>query len=283
VEIKMIKKHKNKNKYILEDKLYVRDFTNYDCIPVDLNQLTSFEDQNVFIENEMNNFQRKYSEFELNKHEKIIIVNDGYGFQEKHLLLSQVDKDVCIIAVNGALKEWRLIKKISGLERSVNYYLVNNPYEECKNYIPENHSYYPKCIASTRTNSDFLNLYKGNKHLYSPTPNNSFSSLFDYKLKVDDYRNVICAGLDISFKFNASKIFLYCCDDSFEKNKPGSISMENGLRCYPQQLISEKIIGNMCYWLKNKNIEIYNYSNGNIINNTTQLKNDEEFLTALST
>jgi len=38
----------------------------------------------------------------------------------------------------------------------------------------------------------------------------------------------------------------------------------------------------MCYWLKNKKIEIYNYSSGGVINNTIDLKSDDEFLNAIS-
>lgn len=278
----IVKKHKNKNKYILSDKIYVRDFTDDYPLPVDLNEFANEEDKDIFIDNEMNNFSKRYPEFEINSYEKIIIVNSGYDFKEKHLILNEVKKDVCIIAVNNSLKDWHLLTRLSNMDRIINYYLVNNPYKECLDYLPSNHNYYPKCIASTRTNSDFINSYKGNKFLYCPTSNYNFSSLFNYKMKIDDYRNAICAALDISYKFRALKIFLFCCDESFEKDKPGSLKLNNGLYCYPQQLVSEKIIGNMCYWLKNKKIEIYNYSSGGVINNTIDLKNDDEFLNAIS-
>lgn len=278
----MIIKTKNKNKYILDNKIYIRDFTNDSCIPVDLNELANSNDQDIFIENEMNNFSKKYPEFEMSNYEKIIIINSGFDFKNKQTILSKVDKKVCIIAVNDTLNNWTLLNKISGVDRSINYYVVNNPYEECINFLPKNHNYYPKCIASTRTNSDFLKLYKGNKYLYNPTPNINYSGLYNFENKIDDYRNSICASLDLSFKFNVSKIFLFCCDESFDTARPGSISIEDNLHCYPQQLISNMIIGHMCYWLKNKKIEIYNYSNGGIINNTIHLKNDDEFLNELS-
>ena len=155
----MIIKTKNKNKYILDNKIYIRDFTNDSCIPVDLNELANSIDQDIFIEYEMNNFLKKYSEFEISNYEKIIIVNSGFDFKNKQTILSKVDKKVCIIAVNDTLSNWTLLNKISGVDRSINYYVVNNPYEECINFLPKNHNYYPKCIASTRTNSDFLKFY----------------------------------------------------------------------------------------------------------------------------
>lgn len=278
----MIIKNKNKNKYILDNKIYIRDFTNDSGIPVDLNELSSDKDKDIFIENEMNNFSKKYPEFEISNYEKIIIVNSGFDFHQKQKILSQVDKRVCIIAVNDALNNWTLLNKISGFDKTINYYVANNPYEDCINFLPKNHSYYPKCIASTRTNYDFLKLYKGNKYLYNPTPNLNYSGLYNFNNKVDDYRNTICASLDLSFKFNASKVFLFCCDESFKDSRSGSVSVENNLHCYPQQLLSNSIIGHMCYWLKNKKVEIYNYSSGGIINNTIRLTNDEEFLNELS-
>lgn len=277
----IIKKHKNKNKYILDGGIYVRDFTDDYVVPVDLNELANEQDKDIFINNEMNNFSKRYSEFEINNYEKIVIVSSGFNFKKKHLILNELSKDTCVIAVNNSLKEWELLAKISNMNRIINYYLVNNPYEECLNYLPINHSYYPKCIASTRTNSKFLDSYKGNKFLYCPTTNYSFSSLFNYNNKLDDYRNVICSALDLSFKFKASKIFLFCCDESFDKEKPGSLKLKNNLYYYPQQILSEQIIGNMCYWLKNKKIEIYNYSSGGTINNTIHLENDDEFLGAV--
>lgn len=277
----IIKKHKNKNKYILDNGIYVRDFTDDYPIPVDLNEFANEQDKDIFINNEMNNFSKRYSEFEINNYEKIVIVSSGFNFKQKHLILNKLNKNTCVIAVNNALKEWELLAKISNMNRIINYYLVNNPYEECLNYLPVNHNYYPKCIASTRTNSKFLDLYKGNKFLYCPTPNYNFSSLFNHKNKLDDYRNIICSALDFSYKLKAQKIFLFCCDESFDKEKPGCLKLDNNLYCYPQQLLSEQIIGNMCYWLKNKKIEIYNYSSGAAINNTMHLKNDDEFLNAV--
>lgn len=277
----MIIKNKNKNKYILDNKIYVRDFTS-DCgMPVDLNELSNDKDKDIFIENEMNNFSKKYPEFEMSNHNTIIIVNSGFDFHQKQKILSQVDKNVCIIAVNDALKDWTLLNKMSGFDKAINYYVANNPYEECIGFLPKVHNYYPKCIASTRTNYDFLKSYKGNKYLYNPTPNLNYSGLYNFNNKIDDYRNPICASLDLSFKFNASKIFLFCCDESFKEQRPGSVSSEDGLYCYPQQIMSNIIIGHMCYWLKNKKVEIYNYSSGCTINNTIHLKTDDEFLNEL--
>lgn len=277
----IIKKNKNKNQYILDNGIYIRDFTNQEAPAIDLNNMSNDSDKNLFIENELNNMSKRIPQFEFNSNfEKIIIVNNGYNFSNLQFALSKVPKNVCILAVNGALRDWRLISKLSKSERSINYYVVNNPYEECLEYIPSVHNYFPLSICSTRTNPEFLNLYKGNKRFYCPSNNETYSgtpkTLFEFK--IDDYRNPVCASLNIAYKFNASKIFLFCCDDSFDKKKPGSVELDNNLFCYPQQIFSNNIIGNMCYWLKNKKVEIYNYSSGGIINNTLQLNNDQQFL-----
>jgi len=281
----IIKKNKNKNQYILDNNIYIRDFTNDGILPIDLNEMSNDKDKDLFLENELDNLSKRIPEFDFNKsYDSIVIINSGYDFSNLQFILNEIPKNVCILGVNYSLKNWKLINKISNSSRAINYYIVNNPYDDCVDYIPHLHNYYPQCICSTRTNINFINLYKGNKNLYCPTSNEYYSGVSKnlFENKIDDYRNPICASLHIAYKLKANKIFLFCCDDSFDKEKPGSVKLENNLFCYPQQIFSNKIIGNMCYWLKNKKIEIYNYSNGGIINNTIPIINNNDFLNRLN-
>lgn len=275
----MIKKHKNKNNYLVQDGIYIRDFTSQNVPYIDLNNILENQDYDLCMENELNNITCKYPTIDNEQfvHKKIVIISDGYDFDKKQEMLINLPKDVAIIAVNGSLKKWRLLPRLSGLGKSINYYVVNNPYHESINFIPDIHQYYPKCIASIRTNTKFLKKYNGMKYLYFPTINEKFSGAgvkCDYY--IDDYRNPVCAALGLAYRFGAVKILLFCCDDSFKDNRPGSIKLDNDLYCYPQQNISKNIIDANCYWFKKEKISITDSSSAGKYDNIAYIKSEEQ-------
>lgn len=248
----------------MADGIYVRDFTAYGVTPIDLNKIIAVEDYSLYVENEYENISQKYPgvDNENNIHPDVVIVSDGYGFNERQKILASLPKNIAIIGVNGALKKWQMVGEQAELKRAMNYYVVNNPYNECLNFLPNNHRYYPKCISSTRTNPKFLREYQGLKFLFAPTENENFSGLkLRQNYQIDDYRNPICAALNLAYQFKSRRILLFCCDDAFADERPGAIQLENRLWSYPQQLKSHKVIDAMCYWLNHKKISVADFSN----------------------
>lgn len=245
-----IKKTTDGNKYYLtEEGMWVRDFTSDQFPFVDLNNTIDNKDYFTFLENETKNSLEKcaWIDSESFQMRDVVIVSDGYGFQNKQKILSKLPKSTTIIGVNGSLIKWNLT------DRVMNWYLVNNPYNECMKYLPRRNRIMPKCIASCRTNHQFMSAYKGIKYKYYPVNEKKYSGfgLKETQWQVDDYRNSICAALNIAYRFGAENIMLFCCDDSFEGERPGAIKLENGLYEYPQQSIAHGIIDGFFYWIKN--------------------------------
>lgn len=276
----MIKKHKNKNNYWMNNGIFVRDLTKENCVSKDINYLYEEKDYEIILENESINQSKKYMiiDHESIYHQKILIISDGLNFETFHQELYKIKNDVAIIAVNGALKKWKLVGKNCPEEkkRAITYYVVNNPYDQCSWYLPKDHTYFPKCIASTKTNYNFLNKYQGIKYLYFSSNDDKFSGLeiSGYR-KFDDYRNPICAALSLAYSFNPSKIAILGSDECFTQEKPSSIKVNNELFCYPQQIKSNLFIDGMCYWLSKQNISIVNNSEGTKLNNSEYIKNED--------
>ena len=245
-----IKKATDGNKYLLTDEgMWVRDFTAEQVPFTDMNNTIANSDYFVFLENETKNGFEKYSwiDSENISMQDVVIVSDGYDFANKQKLLSNLPKETTIIGVNGTLSKWNIP------DRSMNWYLINNPYNECMKYLPRRGRILPKCIASCRTNHRFMNAYKGTKYKYHPTNEKSYSgmSIKETKWQVDDYRNPICAAINLAFRFGAEKILLFCCDDSFSGARDGAVQLKNGLYEYPQQSIAHGLIDGCLYWIKN--------------------------------
>ena len=100
----------------------------------------------------------------------------------------------------------------------------------------------------------------------------NFNKTTESSSQIEDYRNPVCAALKISFKFGCENILLLCADDSFKENRPGSVLLENGFYCYPQQNFATEIIDGCSYWLrKNKNNLFYN-SKSKKLNNATYIE-----------
>lgn len=266
-----IKKHSNKNKYLSTDSgIWVRDFCASAKRYEDINHLILQKDFSILLNNELENRKGRYSNID-NENivmHNIVIVSDGYDFEDKQEILANLPDDVFIIGTNKALKRWSLMGR-----KTMNYYVVNNPYVDSMSFLPE--KYFPKCISSTRTYFEFLKKYRGIKYTYFPVSEECYSGLnIDSSYKIDDYRNPICAAIGLAYKFGVQKLVLFCCDTSFEDNRPGAEKLENGLWIYPQQKVSHELIDANLYWLSTQNVKICEHTNGYKFNNATYIKEE---------
>lgn len=259
-----IRKSSSNNEYIRAGGVMVRNFTKTNVVPVDVSNLFTIEDQEIVINNEEHN--KKYSDISREKFSfpKVLIVSDGWGFEERQSIIENLQKDIVIFAVNGALKSWKLI--YSDHPRSINAYIINNPYPEAMKYIPKNNrAYFPACLASSRTSKDFCKLYKGDIYIYYPTPLKVFGYRKMSEYYIDDYRNPICAAIDFAYHFGVEKLMLFCCDDVFEEPRETAVQLTNGFWCYPQQIKAHDIIDAKLYWLthqQEKKVEVVDFSSG---------------------
>lgn len=284
-----IKKVK-KNEYILAHDIWVRNFTKTNISSFSINNLCS-HDQELLIENELKNITEveAYSiDEEKFNFPFVVLMSDGFEFKEKQNLLSSLPKDIVIFSVNRSLAKWKLMSNNirPDLRRSINFYIVNNPYADCMSYLPKENNYYPSCIFSTRTYPEFAKKYYGNKYLYYPTPERSYGGNIDEGVRyyVDDYRNPICAGIVLASKMKVRRLLLFCCDDSFKDERPGAEKLDNGLWQYPQHNISHDIIDANLYWLSHQQdypVKIGNFSSGKDYVNAPYIKADKimEFFT----
>lgn len=281
-----IKHHKNRNSYILtSDGIWIRDFTKEFVSSIDISGLTKEMDYKLFLENELANRKLNTPNIDSENffHPHVLIVSDGHDFQDKHRLLSSMPSHVTIIAVNGALAKWELVGPACRSEdkRSIDYYVVNNPFVECVQYIPKKNRYYPKCIASIRTNPNFTRIYnaKGTLHNYTPTPSDGFKGLSDDAIYcIDDYRSPVCAALALAARFGAEKIAFLCCDESFPDERPAAIKLPNGLYTYPQHLVSQGVIDANLHWMtkyEDRDVTIVDSSSGAEYSNACYIKPDK--------
>lgn len=273
-----IKSYADGNQYIRTPQgMWVRNFTNLKQKYKNINKTYNRQDFFTFLKNEVQNSMQRFSWIENENflHETVVIVSDGYDFENKQKLLEKIPKNVTLIGVLGSLSKWNI-------KRSLDYYLVNNPYETCMKYFNRRMRAMPKCIASLKTDSNFLMNYRGLVYKYLPVYEEEYKSKYikEVSLQVDDYRNPICAAIHFSFLFGSSKVFLFCCDDSFSGERPAAEKLENGLYQYPQQKIAHDLIDAKMYWLnkiKYQEIDIFDHSSGSVYNNATYIS-EEQFL-----
>lgn len=244
---RIIKRQKN-NEYLLVNGLWVRNFAN-NVAPRDLNNLTTRTDHRTFIDNELAlrtmNIPVIGSESLI--HRDCIIVSDGHRFDEMKHLLSDLPEKVCVIGVNRSLAKWQTTDE-KLLRRKMNYYVVNNPYEECMRFMPQ-HGYRPKLIVSSRTNPSFVKRYGGIVYKYPPVGDDTFTGEVAKYYQIDDYRNPICAAVGLAYRFGVRRLLLFCCDDVFATERPAAEQLSNGLWMYPQHKISHDLISGNMYWL----------------------------------
>lgn len=275
---KRIKVYPDGNEYLKTNtNMWVRNFTKPNVVQVDLNKTYNSSDYFTFLKNEIQNSMQKHVWINQENyvHEKVMIISDGYEFEKKQKILASIPKNVTVIGVCGTLAKWPVAN------RNMDYYVVNNPYSECLKYFGRRHiRTFPKCIASLKTNSDFIANYRGRIFRYLPVYEGDYTSKFikETDQQIDDYRNPICAAIQMAYMFNASKIFLYCCDDSFAGERPGAELLENGLYQYPQQRVAHELIDAKLFWLKYlpyQEISIMYNSNGLKFENATYIEEDE--------
>lgn len=263
-----IRKHTNGNEYIRAGDVWVRNFTKRTIAPRQLTNLFSPEDYGLVLSNEQLNNSLPRIGDETLVFKKIVIVSDGYDFEDRHTVIGKLPADVCVLAVNGALKKWKLLLPSTPSEerKPINGYIINNPYQNSLAFMPSKESmYFPTCIASTRTSHQFVKKYRGDVYSYRPTFEKTFSFDTAEKYHIDDYRNPICAAIGLAYQFGVEKLMLLCCDDSFEEKRDGSIQLANGLWTYQPLIRSHSIVDANLYWLthqEDKDVRVANYSSG---------------------
>lgn len=258
-----IKKHSNGNEYLMtEAGVWVRNFTK-SAPPVDINQLTTVTDRTLLIENQLKNELTTPMQFDPNEeyHPAVCIVSDGYEFEKKRHLLKSLPANVAIIGTNRSLLKWD-----ADCGRAMDYYVVNNPYEQCMTYLPTNHRNLPKCVASVRTFPEFLVRYRGPKMKYYPVYEDGFRQRsVDALCQIDDYRNPICGAIGVAYRMRAAKILLFCCDDSFADERAGAEKLPNGLWMYPQHRTVYGLVDGNMHWYATqqyKRVRLGNHSSG---------------------
>ncbi len=274
-----IKKHPTGNEYLRAGDVWIRNMWKSNQA-LQLSSLYEGGDFSQACKNEeMNRNYKRISDLELN-FKQVIIVNDGYKFLENYEWLLEVSNTCCILAVNEVLRKWRLYKDRKG--KPINGYVTNVLSNESTRCLPKvNLGYFPVCIASSRTNADFLRDYRGDIYTYTPTPEMSFGYHRTDSYYVDDYRNPVVAAMNLAYRFNAEKILLFACDDSFEDERFGSVRLDNGLYTYPPLVRTQQIIDANAYWLTKhpkKSIKIADWSHGPKYMNASNIANKEEAL-----
>jgi hypothetical protein len=243
----IIKLHKNKNEYFLtDDKIWVRNFTKTGIKPVDINNFYSEKEIQLLLNNEVKNGEIQTLDLmsEIKNIRKVLIISDGYGFDETEKLLASLPNDVKIIANYGACRFW-------DFKRLPNYMVITNPFDDALLHLPT--KIFPYLIASSRTNNNFLKRYVNTIIKYYPTPDENYESPLSHNnsLYVDEYRSSIATSINIAHKMNCEKICIAYPINAYDKQRPATEKIEDtDLFFYPQQKIARNIIDANIFWYK---------------------------------
>jgi hypothetical protein len=272
-----IKKIDN-NEYISAGGIWVRNFTKQSP-PMNISAMVDVKDHHILLANEQKNRQQGYGNIAEEKLalENVIIVSNGYDVQKRQEFISKLPTNVFVFGVNRILHKWQLLDPNVQSKRAINLYVANNPYAECLTYLHP--KYYPSCVASIRTNAEFISRYKGRLYFYEPTPDVQFGFDTRQAYCIDDYRNPVCAAIDLAFRCGAKRIMLLCCDSSFEGSRDAAVELENGLYTYPQHIRLQDIIDAKMFWLtryKDRIIKVCDYSSGRKYANIPYINTDEQ-------
>lgn len=265
-----IKTTKDKNKYLsVKGGYWVRNFDS-NLRSLDINKLYSPNDQRIVIKNENENkiWTIPQIDTETLFFKNLAIISDGYDYKSCIPLIKQLAlRKIPCIGVHSVLTKWE-----TGIK--YNYYLVNNPTNECLGYLSK--SYNPNCIASVRTNPEFIRKYRAKgsvMYWYTPAPTKQFNScLYNPKFYIDDYRNAICASINLACKWQVEKLLLISPHDLYKEERPGSVKLQNGLYIYPQQQMAHNFIDASLHWLE---CEVGVISNGPRFENAQNLLVEE--------
>jgi hypothetical protein len=272
-----IKKYK-RNEYILAQDVWVRN-PHCGSEPLDINNLSK-SDMSLFMKNETDNIKKKsmnVDDLVDQGLQSVILCSDGYDWQARHKILADIpNKKVKILGTNGSLAKWELVGSLSDKKRVMFAYVANNPYRECVSYLPTKHRYYPPLLASTRTNPAFIDGYLEKPTFYAPAKDLNYSGVpREGCITLDEYRNPLCAAISYCVRMGVKRLALFCCDESFADQRPGSEQMQNGLYQYPQQIKSQKIVDAQFYWLRSKGIKIADCSSGIEYKNAAYIKAED--------
>lgn len=266
-----IKKTSDRAKYVLSgDAGWVRDFTgNHGVILSDVYDTNSVR---VAVANESAN--RTYNlpmidrESIVSPH--VVVVSDGTDLQAVLPLVNVFSKQkTLIVGVNNSL---------SSQEFFPHYYISNHQGEESLSLIPKQRVL-PNLIASCRANSSFVRKYRqrgGVAFIYVPTPSRQFSSnLFKSNFTIDDYRNPICAAINLAYRWNAIKLTLLAPHDFYAESKAGTQKIRNGVNIYPQQKTAHNYVDGCLYWLREHGCETTAVTSGLSFSNANTLTPSE--------
>lgn len=277
-----IRKHASGNEYIHAGNVWVRNFTKKNVAAVQLGHLFEPDDYGIVLKNEQLNSMKPRISDESIRFKNVVIVSDGYGFKDRHKLISKMPKDVCVIAVNKALNKWELLSSTTppAERRTINAYVINNPYKSSLGYLPaKNSKYFPTCVASIRTSHEFVSKYVGDVYTYMPTFENTFGFDTPERYHIDDYRNPVCAAIGLAYQFGVEKLMLMCCDDSFEDQREDAVQLHNGLWTYKPLMRSHEIIDANLYWLTHQEeneVKVVDYSSGPEYVNAAYIESGED-------
>lgn len=277
-----IKRSPTNNEYIRAGDAWIRNYTKPNVSAVGLTRMHARQDYDAVLANEIKNKNCPRISDETINMENVVIVSDGHNFRWKHLCIAKFPKNVRILAINRAMRNWKLMsnKLEENDRRAINAYVINNPFQEAMSYLPSaENQYYPTCISSTRTHYPFLKRYQGDTYVYEPTPQRDFGTDKTERYFIDDYRNPVCAAVGLAYQFGATKIMLLSCDDSFAEQKDFAEQLPNGLWTYPQHIRSHEIIDGNLYWLTHQDdreIKVADWSDGPKYDNAAYISDEEE-------
>lgn len=250
----MLIKKRKRNRYAhAGDNLWVRDYASpaYE----DINDLVGPEDVRLMTDNEVANMAlspQPLATFTA-RHEDVIVVNAGAGF-DGGASVESAPEAAAVVAVGAALADWRA-------KRRPTYYVVNNPYRECLEYLPRG-ALWPRCVASVRTNPAFLRAYQGLRYYYVPTPSRNFGGLrWPSPGHLDDYRNPLCAALGLAHRFGVRRLLLVAPDRGSTERLEGMVEA-NGQYYYPAQLTAARLVDACCFWLREGGVTVGVISGG---------------------
>jgi hypothetical protein len=267
----MIKKHNNKNNYfITKSGNLVRDFSF--GVPIDVNNYAK-DEYSLFLENELALLSYNLPKINSEKYnfKNAVIVSDGPDLKQNLELLRNIN--AIIIGVNGSLNHWDSSIKMD-------FYLINNPTSVSMGFSSKA-SYFPPCIASTRTFPEFVKrhkLKKGNVYLYCPSPFSEYNSNLHSCVAMDDYRNPVCGALSLCNFWGVENILLFSCQDYYKEERPVTLKTEDGNFIYPQQVVANEFVDAMGYWFKNKKYsecKLGEFGGGQVLSNFDKIKKEE--------
>lgn len=238
-----VKKHKNRNEYLKVENYWVRNFGKEDVDKRDLNILYDEKEYKQIIANEINNNNLEHTNVASENFvfDNMIIVSDGYNFEQHKESIPNLPENTCIITVNQAFRLWQSTVYPE-------YYLICNTSESAMSVLPT--KIFPKLFASKRTYSTFVKRYKNIIYFYDPVPDFTYQSPYtkESELLIDDYRNPICACLGLAYSLRVSRIFLAYCSHAYKEHRDGTELLEEGIYQYPQQKLADKIVDGNLFW-----------------------------------